>query len=121
MRTLAFALGLQLVLAADVVVLKDGGVRVAGKVADKGGHVEVTTDQGLRTFLKDEVERVIAAPDELVAEAGPLFEAAKADFQKITAPGAPANNNELVKEAVGKLAKAREQLAGARELIPEDK
>jgi hypothetical protein len=120
MRTLAFALALPIAVAADVVVLKEGG-RVSGRVADKGGHFEVTTDTGLRTFLKDEVERVLTSPDELVAEAGPLFESAKADFQKIVAPGAPANQNDLVREAVGKLAKAREAIANARELFPEDK
>jgi hypothetical protein len=121
MRTLSIALLLPALLAADVVVLKEGGEKVVGRVADKGGHWEVTTDQGLRTFLKDEVERVISSPDEFVADAPALYESAKADFQKITAPDAPMKQNEAVKEAVAKLAKAREMYAGARELFPEDK
>jgi hypothetical protein len=121
MRTLCLALLLPALLAADVVVLKDGGEKVVGRVADKGGHWEVATDQGLRTFLKDEVERVITAPDEFITEAPALFESAKADFQKITAPDAPKMQNDAVKAAFEKLAKARELYAAARELFPEDK
>ncbi len=121
MRTLSIALLLPALLAADVVVLKDGGAKVAGRVVDKGGHWEVTTEQGLRTFLKDEVERVITSPDEFIVEAPGLYESAKADFLKITAPDAPKMQNEAVKAAVEKLAKARELYANTRELFPEDK
>lgn len=121
MRTLSLALLLPALLAADVVVLKDGGAKVAGRVADKGGHWEVTTEQGLRTFLKEEVERVITSPDEFIVEAPGLYESAKADFLKITAPDAPKMQNEAVRAAVEKLAKARALYADTRELFPEDK
>ncbi|HLY74607.1 MAG TPA: hypothetical protein VKU80_10865, partial [Planctomycetota bacterium] len=45
-------------LFADVAVLKDGR-KVSGKIVDKVTHYEVTTEMGLRTFLKDEVDHLI--------------------------------------------------------------
>jgi hypothetical protein len=119
MRTAVWAVFLCTALAADVVVLKDTGEKVGGRVTDKGGHVEVQTEQGLRTFLKDEIERIVTNPAEFLGDADAQFEQAKQDFQKIAAAGG--DQNALVREAVGKLTKAREAYAGARELFTEDK
>jgi len=120
MRTIGILLLLGQALAADVVVLKEGGEKVVGRVATKESHIEVTTDQGLRTFLKDEVEKVITDPKEFLGDADSLYEQAKADFQKAVA--APmAEQNAILKDAIVKITKAREAYATTRDFFPEDK
>ena len=58
--------------AADVVVLKDG-TRVPGRVVEKAAHFEVTTpDMGLRTFLKEEVDKILKDPKELLGDSNKL-------------------------------------------------
>jgi hypothetical protein len=121
LRAAAFLVLLAPWAAADVVVLKDGGERVVGRVVTKESHYEVTTDQGLRTFLKDEVERVIADPKEFLGDADQLYDQAKQDFQKALGLSSPAEQNPLLKEAIGKLSKAREAYATTRDFFPEDK
>ncbi len=121
MRTVAFLFLLVPVLSADVVVLKEGGEKVVGRVVDKKGHFEVTTDQGLRTFLKDEVERVIDDPKEFLGDADQLYEQAKQDFQRAIGLSSPSEQNPVLKEAVAKLMRAREAYATTRDLFPEDK
>jgi len=121
MRTTAFLFLLASLLSADVVVLKEGGEKVAGRVVTKESHYEVTTDQGLRTFLKDEVERVITDPKEFLGDADQLYDQAKQDFQKAAGLSSPAEQNPVLKEAIGKLSRAREAYAGTRDLFPEDK
>ncbi len=120
MRTVGFLALLSSTLLADVVVLKDGG-QAAGKVADKGTHWEVATDQGLRTYLKDEVDRVITDPKEFLGDAEQLFEQAKKDYEKGNAASAPNDQNAAYREGLTRLAKAREQLGNTRDLFPEDK
>ncbi len=120
MRSVLFLVLAAAPLFADVVVLKEGG-QVAGKVADKGTHWEVTTDQGLRTYLKDEVDRVITDPKEFLGDADQLFEQAKKDYEKGNAATAPNDQNAAYREGLVKLAKAREQLGNTRDLFPEDK
>ncbi len=120
LRTAAILLALSSVLAADVVVLKDGE-KVGGRVTDKGSHYEVATEQGLRTYLKAEVDRVIASPQEFLGDAQSLFDQARQDYQKAVALSSPAQQNAVLKEAIGKLTKARQAYAGARELFTEDK
>jgi hypothetical protein len=120
MRTTLFLVFLAGGLAADVVVLKEGGEKVSGRVTDKQSHVEVMTDQGLRTFLKDEVDRIITGPQEFVGGSEQAFEQAKADYQRML--GLPAaEQNAVIRGAVANLTKAREAYAGARDLFPEDK
>lgn len=101
-------------LAADVVVLRDG-TRVAGKVADKNTHYEVTTDAGVRTYPKDEVERVLATPREILGDADQLWDEAKRGYQDA------GGRQDKIREAVAKLTKVRDAYASARELFPEDK
>jgi hypothetical protein len=120
MRTLGILLVLGQALAADVVVLKDGGEKVVGRVAAKESHIEVTTDQGLRTFLKEEVERVITDPKEFLGDADQLFEQAKQEYQKAVAAPA-AEQNAILKDAIAKITKAREAYATTRDYFPEDK
>lgn len=108
-------------LAADVILLKDGG-RYSGKVVDKKSHYEVTTDGGgLRTFLKDEVAKVITNPKEMTADADPLFDQAKADFQAALAIAGPSEQNARLKDAIAKVTRAREAYGAARDAFPEDK
>ena len=119
MRLVAFVLLGAGVLAADVVVLKDGS-RVAGRVVDKPTHVEVTTpDMGLRTFLKEEVEKILKDPKELLGDSDKLFDEAKKDFERILA-APPAEQNALVREAVAKVTRVREAYATALDLFPDD-
>jgi hypothetical protein len=66
-------------LAADVLVTKDGA-RVSGKVVDKGTHYEVATPAGLRTYLKEDVEKIITDPKELLGDADAVYEEAKKGF-----------------------------------------
>ena len=121
MRILGFLLLACSLLRADVVILKDGG-KVVGRVKEKGTHYEVTTDVGLRTFLKEEVERVVTTPEPFLGDADALYEEAKKDYQKAaTLDTRAAEKNQVLKESVKKLNKAREQVAGTRELFPGDK
>ena len=69
MRTFAFLLVVCTILSADVVELKDGE-RISGRVKVKGDHYEVTTPEGRRTYLKEEVERVITDPTEILGVRG---------------------------------------------------
>jgi hypothetical protein len=119
MRVVAIGLLLAGVLSADVVVLKDG-TKVGGRVVEKTSHVEVTTDAGLRTFLKEEVDRIVKDPKELLGDAEARVEEAKKDFERALAAPA-AEQNAILKEAVAKISGARETLAAVRELFPEDK
>jgi hypothetical protein len=105
--------------AGDVVVLKDGS-RIPGRVVEKPTHVEVATpDMGLRTFLKEEVEKILKDPKELLGDSDRLFEDAKKDFEKILAAPA-AEQNALVREAVAKVTRVREAYATALDLFPDD-
>ncbi len=119
MRTVGFLLLLPAALAADVVLLKDGG-KVSGRVTDKGGSVEVATEAGLRTYLKEEVERIVTSPKELLGGSEGLIEEAKRDYEQALASG-PAERSLKLKDAVAKATKAREAYAQARELFPEER
>ena len=120
MRIATFLLVLCGSLAADVVVLKDGR-KFGGKVTRKPGHVEVKGDDGLRTFLKDEVERVVTDPKELLGDSAKLFEEAKKDFLAAMEIKDVAQSNPKLKAAIAKLMKARQAYAGTRELFPGNK
>ena len=96
-------------LRADVVILK-GGAQVSGRVVKKTRHIEVRTTGGLRTFLPEEVERIIKDPKELLGDAEMLYEQAKKEFL--------ANNDA---SAIAKVTRARETYASTRELFPESK
>jgi len=117
------ALGLLLLLAgtlrADVVLLKGGG-RVAGKVADKGDHYEVTSDGVLRTYLKDEVDRIATSPKEFLGDADKLIDDARADYQKALGLSTSAEQNAVLKGAIAKVAQARESYSAALDLFPDD-
>jgi hypothetical protein len=104
--------------AADVVLLKDG-TRVSGKVVEKGGHYEVATEAGLRTYLKDEVDRVVKDPKEFLGDADGLFEAAKKDYEAALALPELQQQGRF-KEAVAKVTQAREAYAAALDLFPEN-
>ena len=120
----ARAFGLLLLIAgtlsADVVVLRDGS-KVGGRVVDKGLHYEVTTDAGLRTFLRDEVDHVVASPKELLGESEKTFEEAKQQYTEALAVQDPNERNVKLKETIDKVRTVREVLASTRELFPEDK
>jgi hypothetical protein len=107
-------------LSADVVVLKNG-TKVSGRVVDKGIHYEVTTDSGLRTFLRDEVEDVITSPKELLGDSEKKFEEAKTQYTEALALSNPEERNTKLKEAIEKVRSVRETIASTRELFPEDK
>src|SRR5262249_25501322 len=107
-------------LSADVVVLKSGQ-KVSGRVVDKGLHVEVTTDSGLRTFLRDEVEDIINHPKELLGDTEKNFEEVKKQYTEAIALADPSERNTKLHEALDKLRTVRETLATTRELFPEDK
>ncbi|HVR82925.1 MAG TPA: hypothetical protein VMU54_01355 [Planctomycetota bacterium] len=117
------ALGLSLLLGgtlwADVAVLK-GGTRVAGKIVEKTDHYEVTTEGVLRTFLKDEVERIVSSPKEFLGDADKLIDEARADYQKALGLSAPAEQNAVLKGAIAKVAQAREAYSTALDLFPDD-
>jgi hypothetical protein len=118
MRTTALLLLLGGSLSADVVVLKDGS-KVAGRVTEKGASVEVSSDAGLRTYLKEEVEKIVKSPKELLGDSEKLIEEAKQEYeQALAAP--PAEQNFKLKSTIAKVTKAREAYAQARELFPED-
>jgi DnaJ-class molecular chaperone len=105
---------------AEVLVLKDG-TKVSGKVVDKTTHYEVSTESGLRTYLKDEVEKLISSPRELLGDSDQAIEQAKAAYLKATQASDPTLQNSILKEALSKVKSARDAYALSRELFPEDK
>jgi len=121
---IARALGLSLLLSgtvfADVLVLKSGA-RVSGRVVDKGLHYEVTTDSGLRTWTRDEVDRVVTSPKELLGDSDKTFEEAKKEYSEAIALSDATERNARLKEAIEKVRGVREVLASTREVFPEDK
>lgn len=119
-RAGAILLLLASTLSADVVVLKNG-TKVAGRVVDKGIHFEVTTDAGLRTFLRDEVEDIITSPKELLGDTEKTFEEAKKQYTEAIALADQTERNAKLKEALEKVRTVREALATTRELFPEDR
>ena len=123
MRTFGVLLLLLLLSApglADVVVLKDGR-KVSGKVVEKPTHFEITTDAGLRTYLKEEVEKIVKDPKEFVGDAEKLYEEAKRQFQQAKSTEAPDERNATLKDAIAKLKVARDAFSVAREAFPEEK
>jgi hypothetical protein len=118
-RVLALLLLAALPAFGDVLVLKDG-TRVAGKVVEKATHYELTSEGVLKTYLKEEVEKVLASPKELLGDSDKLYEEAKADYPKLIAIADPAAQNAGLKEAVAKVTRAREAYAGALDLFPDD-
>ncbi len=102
----------------DVVVLKDGA-RIGGKVVDKTTHYEVTVDGVLRTYLKEEVDKVLNSPKELLGDSDKLYEEAKAAYGRaLEAPAA--EKNAILKEAIAGIGRAREAYAAALDLFPDD-
>jgi hypothetical protein len=120
LRALGVLLLLAGTLSADVVVLKNG-TKVSGRVVDKGIHYEVTTDAGLRTFLREEVEDVLSSPKELLGDVDKTFEQAKGLYTEALALQDPSERNAKIKDALEKVRGVRETLASTRELFPEDK
>jgi hypothetical protein len=120
MRFAGFFLLLCTTLLADVAVLKDGR-KLSGKIVDKGSHYEITTDVGLRTYLKEEVERLITSPREILGDAEKQYEEAKAAFSEAKKLEAGPDRNATLKDALAKLKVASAAYIAARELFPESK
>jgi hypothetical protein len=120
MRVFGVLFLLSSTLLADVVVLKDGG-RVSGKVVDKQKHWEVTTDGGLRTYLKEEVDRIIKDPKELLGDVDRVMGEAKDMYQKAVAMTEGPERNALLKDSISRIDAARTAVSSTRELFPEDK
>jgi len=120
MRVFAVLCLLSTTLLADVAVLKDGS-RVSGRVVEKAQSYEVTTDAGLRTFLKEEVEKVIKDPKELLGDVDKAMAAAKDDYTRAVAMAEGPDRNALLRESISKIDAARAAVSSTRELFPEDK
>src|SRR5688572_24238178 len=102
MRILGIFLLLTSSLFADVLVHKSGA-RVSGRVAEKTEHYEVTIDGVLRTYLKEEVEKVVTSPKEFLGDSDKLFEEARADYKKaLDLVSSPAEQNAVLKGAIAK-------------------
>jgi thiamine pyrophosphokinase len=120
MRVLGLFLLLASSLFADVVILKSGA-KVSGRVVEKPEHYEVTADGALRTYLKEEVERVVTSPKEFLGDSDKLFEEARADYKKaLDLASSPAEQNVVLKAAIAKVARARESYSAAMDLFPDD-
>jgi len=120
MRVFAVLFLLSTTLLADVAVLKDGS-RVSGRVVEKAQSFEVTTEAGLRTFLKEEVEKIIKDPKELLGDVDKAMTAAKDDYQRAVAMAEGPDRNALLRESISKIDAARAAVSSTRELFPEDK
>src|SRR5436190_1257304 len=119
LRALGVTLFLIGTLHADVAMLK-GGARVAGRVVEKTDHYEITVDGVLRTYLKDEVDKIVTSPKEFLGDADKMVDEARADYQKALTLNAPAEQNAVLKAAIVKVAQAREAYGVALDLFPED-
>jgi hypothetical protein len=119
MRVLGILFLLTSSLFADVLVLKSGS-KVPGRVVDKADHYEVTSDGVLRTYLKEEVDKVVNSPKEFLGDADKLFEEARGDYKKALDASSPADQNAILKAAIAKVARARESYSAAMDLFPDD-
>ena len=119
MRILGFLFLLTSSLFADVLVLKSG-MKVSGRVVDKADHYEITSEGVLRTYLKDEVDKIVNSPKEFLGDSDKLFEEARADYKKALDSSSPAEQNAVLKAAIAKVARARESYSAALDLFPED-
>src|SRR5215831_13059533 len=99
MRSFAVLFLLSTTLLADVAVLKDGS-RVSGRIVEKAQSWEVTTDGGLRTFLKEEVEKIIKDPQELLGDVDKVIASAKDDYQRAVAMVEGPERNALLRESI---------------------
>src|ERR1043166_2651489 len=120
MRTFLFVILFAGALSADVLVLKDGR-KLGGKGVEKPSFYEVTGEGGLKTFLKDEVERVISSPKELLGDADAVLDDVKKDYQKALEIAPGEEQNAKLKAAIAKLSKAREAYSSTREFFQDDK
>ncbi len=120
MRTILFLLLSAAAASADVLVLKDGR-KFSGKVVEKGSVIEVTTEGGPKTFLREEVEKTITAPAELLGDAEKVLEEVKAEYLKAVQMTDPEAQNHKLKENAARLIRVREAYGSARELFWEDK
>ncbi|HZE96245.1 MAG TPA: hypothetical protein VE981_04390 [Planctomycetota bacterium] len=107
-------------LAADVALLKDGS-RVAGKVVEKGTSVEITTDAGLRAYAKDEVDRIVKNPADILGDVDKVISQAKTDYQAALAMPDGPDKNAMLRDTIAKVDLARAAVSSTRELFPEDK
>lgn len=120
MRTALFLLLITGPLAADVVLLKDGRA-FNGRVSVKPTHFEVKQGTVLRTFLKEEVDKVLKNPKEILGNADALYVEARDVIKKVVEQGIQPGQNPVLKSAIDKTTKAREIYARARDLFPESK
>ena len=120
MRVLGVLFLLSSTLLADVAVLKDGS-RVSGKVVEKAQHFEITTDGGLRTYLKEEVDKIIKDPKELLGDVDKVLAEAKTEYTNAVAMAEGPDRNALLKDSIAKVDAARAAISSTRELFPEDK
>lgn len=120
MRICGILILLSSTLLADVAVLKDGS-RVSGRVVEKPKLWEVTTDGGLRTYLKEEVEKIVKDPKELLGDVDQVIADAKDGYQKAIAMSEGPDRNALLKESISKVDAARAATSSTREFFPEDK
>jgi hypothetical protein len=120
MRTALFLAFLSTTLTADVAVLKDGG-KVSGKIVEKPLHWEISTETGLRTYLKEEVDKIVKDPKELLGDVDKTIADAKADYTKAVDMAEGAERNALLRESIAKIDVARTATSTTRELFPEDK
>jgi len=120
MRTALFLALLATTLSADVAVLKDGG-KVSGRIVEKPQHWEITTDAGLRTYLKEEVDKIVKDPKELLGDVDKTIADAKADYTRAVDMAEGPDRNALLKESIAKVDVARAATSMTRELFPEDK
>lgn len=104
----------------DWVVLKDKR-KFAGLVTDRGTEVDVKASDGaVRTFKREEIERVLESPRDVSREADRACDEALALFQKGGEAADAVARNELLKQAVAILEKAKNSLDHWREIFPEE-
>ncbi len=103
---------------ADVLELKDGR-RIVGDVSVKETHYSVRIDGEELTFTKDEVERHIKSPKEMVGDADKLVEEAKKLWLEAVEMKDPKAADAKLREALPKVTKAREAYATARDCFPD--
>jgi hypothetical protein len=120
MRVFGVLFLLSSTLMADVAILKDGS-RVGGKVVEKPQHWEITTEGGLRTYLKEEVEKIIKDPKDLLGDVDKVLADAKTGYTNAVAMAEGPDRNALLKDSIAKVDAARAAISSTRELFPEDK
>jgi len=104
--------------SGDGILLGDGR-KLIGKVTEKPDGFEVTVEGQVLSFAKEDVKKWIKHPQEVIGDSDKLVEEAKRLYSEAVEMSDPVGADAKFREALGRVTRAREAYAEARDLFPE--